>query len=95
MGQLGRTKKGCRMEYMPSCGVELVHCKGRNNFIMSDFLELLQIGVIEAMMQQFATHGIPMVVHMDGGPQFVPEEFSGFSRFWTFKHTVSSAYSSQ
>ena len=50
--------------------------------------------VINAIKQQFARHGIPVVVHTDSGPQFfMPQEFRAFSRAWDFvDHTVSSPY---
>ena len=44
---------------------------------------------------QFARHGIPVVVHTDGGLQFVSEEFREFAQLWKFQHTLSSAYNSQ
>ena len=86
-------------------GVDLFHCKERNYIIivdyLSDFLEITELlhinslGVIEAMKQQFARHGIPVVVHTDGGPQFVSEEFRelhsrGSSSIPYHRHTIAN-----
>ena len=51
--------------------------------------------MVEATKREFARHGIPVVVHTDGGPQFVSQEFSSFAKSWEFQHTISSAYNSQ
>ena len=45
--------------------------------------------------QHFARHGVPVVVHTDGGPQFASQEFQAFSMAWEFVHTISSPYHSQ
>ena len=49
--------------------------------------------VIQALKQQFALYGVPLVVHLDEGPQLTSEEFRDFSKSWGFSHTVSSYHS--
>ena len=85
MGQLRGRKKGCLMEYLPSCGErwEWIYFTAKEEttsslWIICQITELQQIkslAVIAAMKQQFRRHGIPVVVQTDGVPQFVSEEF--------------------
>ena len=53
---------------------------------LSDFFEVSELSqvssaaVIRVLKENFARHGIPVIVQSDGGPQFVSEEFSSFDR---------------
>ena len=86
-------------------GVDLWSCKGMDYLVVVDYLtDFFEVGelsstlssvVIQALKQQFARHGVPLVVHSDGRPQFRSEEFRAFSKSWGFSHTVSSSYHSQ
>ena len=59
----------------------LFHTKGEDYLIMVDYLTDLfevsgiphttTVAVINACKEQFARHGIPEVVHTDGGSQFL------------------------
>ena len=51
--------------------------------------------MIVATKEQFARHGIPVVVKSDGEPQFMPHEFKLFASTWGFVHICSSPYNSQ
>ena len=68
---------------------------GKVGVEITELQQINSLAVIAAMKQQFAKHGIPVVVHMDGGPQFVSQEFRAFSRSRKFQHTISLAYNSQ
>ncbi|KAL5477674.1 hypothetical protein EMCRGX_G024499, partial [Ephydatia muelleri] len=86
-------------------GMDLFKCKGKEFLIvvdyLTDFFEVSELPntlastIVEATKREFARHGIPVVVHTDGGPQFVSQEFSSFAKSWEFQHTISSAYNSQ
>ena len=86
-------------------GMDLFRVQGRDFLIIVDYLtdyfeisELMDTSasaVVQAVMQQFARHGIPVWVHSDGGSQFAAREFTIFSQAWGFEHTVSSPYNSQ
>ena len=86
-------------------GMDLFKCKGKEFLIvvdyLTDFFEVSELPntlastIVEATKREFARHGIPVVVHTDGGPQFVSQEFSSFAKLWEFQHTISSAYNSQ
>ena len=86
-------------------GIDLCRCKGKDLVAMVDYLtyfievselqQTLATTVINAIKQHFAQHGVPVVVHTDGGPQFMSQEFQAFSRAWEFVHTVSFPYHSQ
>ena len=47
-------------------------------------------GVIQALKDIFATHGIPDLVVSDNGPQFASQEFKEFGRNYNFNHVTSS-----
>ena len=80
-------------------GMDLFHSKGEDYFIMvTDFFEVPQtttVAVINACKEQFARHGIPEVVHTDGGSQFLSYEFGKFAKAWEFAHSVSAPYHSR
>ena len=86
-------------------GMDLFKCKGKEFLIMVDYLtdffevselpNMLASTVVEATKREFARHGIPLVVHTDGGPQFMSQEFRAFAKAWEFQQTVSSPYNSQ
>ena len=86
-------------------GMDLFKCKGKEFLIMVDYLtdffevselpNTLASTVVEATKRNFARHGIPLVVHTDGGPQFMSHEFRSFAKAWEFQQTVSSPYNSQ
>ncbi|KAL5515944.1 hypothetical protein EMCRGX_G001194 [Ephydatia muelleri] len=86
-------------------GMDLFKCKGKEFLIVVDYLtdffevselpNTLAYTIVEATKREFARHGIPVVVHTDGGPQFVSQEFSSFVKSWEFQHTISSVYNSQ
>ena len=86
-------------------GIDLCRCKGKDLVVIVDYLtdfievselqQTLATTVINAIKQHFARHGVPVVVHTDGGPQFMSQEFQAFSRAWEFVHMVSSPYHSQ
>ncbi|KAL5517497.1 hypothetical protein EMCRGX_G003052 [Ephydatia muelleri] len=73
-------------------GLDLFRSKGKDNLIivdyLTDFLEIcplsqtLKSDVIGATKEQFARHGIPVVVQSDGGPQFMACEFQVFASTW-------------
>ena len=85
--------------------MDLFKCKGKEFLIMVDYLtdffevselpNTLASTIVEATKREFARHGIPLIVHTDGGSQFVSQEFSSFTKLWEFQHTISSAYNSQ
>eukprot|EP00731_Ephydatia_muelleri_P019632 Em0012g457a len=85
-------------------GTDLFEYKGQDYLVMVDYLsdffevsELAQVSagaVIRVVKEQFARHGVPVIVQSDGGPQFVSREFSDFATEWGFTHTVSSPYHS-
>ena len=86
-------------------GMDLFTCKGKDYLIvvdyLTDFLEVSELPntvaatVVHSAKQHFARHGIPMIVHSDGGPQFMSREFMEFAKKWEFQHTVSSPYNSR
>ena len=47
---------------------------------------------IKALMQLFATHGLPERIVSDNGPQFTSEEFKQFMEINGIKHTLSAPY---
>ena len=51
--------------------------------------------MIGATKEQFARHGIPVVVQSDGGPQFMAREFQVFASTWGVVHTFSSPCNSR
>ena len=79
--------------------------KGKDYLIIVDYLtdffeicllsQTLTSDVIVATKEQFARHGIPVVVQSDGGPLFMSREFKLFASSWGFVHTCSSPYTSQ
>ena len=81
------------MKYQSKFGEKsewMFHSKGEDYLIMvdylTDFFEVSRIpltttaAVINACKEQFARHGIPEVVHTDGGPQFMSYEFGKFAK---------------
>ena len=86
-------------------GLDLFCCKGKDYLVvvdyLTDFFEVAELpntlasAVVNATKQQFARHGVPMIVHTDGGPQFMSKEFRWFEKAWEFQHTVSSPYNSR
>ena len=86
-------------------GIDLCRCKRKDWVVMvdclTDFIEVSELQqtlattVIFAIKQHVAPHGVPVVVHTHGGPQFTSQEFQAFSRAWEFVHTISSPYHSQ
>ena len=86
-------------------GIDLCRCNGKDWVVIVDYLtdfievselqQTLATTVIDAIKQNFARHGVPVLVHTDGGPQFTSQEFQVFSKEWEFAHTVSSPYHSQ
>ena len=86
-------------------GMDLFYCKGKDYLVvvdyLTDFFEVAELpntlasAVVNTTKQQFARHGVPMIVHMDGGPQFMSKEFRCFATAWEFQHTVSSPYNSR
>ena len=85
--------------------MDLCQCTGKDYLVVVDYLtdffkvaELsytLASAVVNAAKQQFARHGIPIIVHTDGGPQFMSQEFQAFAKAWGFQHTLSSPYNSR
>ena len=85
-------------------GMDLFKSKGKECLIMVDYLtdffevselpNTLASTVVEATKREFARHGVPLVVHTDGGPQFMSQEFGVFAKSWEFQQTVSSPYNS-
>jgi len=67
----------------------------------SDYFEFTKLSdqradtSIQACKEQFARHGVPQIVHSDGGPQFISAEFQQFAKSWEFQHSLSSPYHSQ
>ena len=86
-------------------GMDLFRSKGEDCLLMvgylTDFFEIsklphtLTTAVITACKEQFARHGIPELVHTDGGPQFMSYEFGKFAKEWEFAHSLSAPYHSQ
>ncbi|KAL5489020.1 hypothetical protein EMCRGX_G018062 [Ephydatia muelleri] len=84
-------------------GTDLFEYKGQDYLVMVDYLsdffevsELAQVSagaVIRVVKEQFARHGVPVIVQSDGGPQFVSREFSDFATEWGFTHTVVAEHS--
>ena len=85
--------------------MDLWRCKGKAYLVLVDYLtdffevgnlpSTLSVMVIQALKQQFARYGVPLIVHSDGGPQFTSAEFKAFPKSWGFSHTVSSSYHRQ
>ena len=85
-------------------GMDIFRSKGKNYLVLVDYLtdyfeicelqQTLAVNVIQAAKEQFARHGVPVVVQSDGGPQFMSREFQVFAKEWEFVHTVSSPYNS-
>ena len=48
------------------------------------------VGVIKALKDVFATHGLPDIVISDNGPQFSSHAFQEFAKSYCFTHTTSS-----
>ena len=80
-------------------GVDLCHCKGKDYLIMVDyFFEIgelpctLASAVIQTLKQHFAQHGVPLIVHSDGGPQFTTKlsRSLGGSLVQSRQHTTAS-----
>ena len=86
-------------------GMDLFCCRGKDYLVVVDYLmdffevaelpNTLASAVVNATKQQFARHGVPMIVHTDGGPQFMSKEFRCFETAWEFQHAVSSPYNSR
>lgn len=60
-----------------------------------DFRQLRQTSsreVIEHLKSWFATHGIPLKLESDNGPQYASQEFRRFAKEWCFDHVTSSPY---
>ena len=86
-------------------GMDLFTVKGKEYLLivdyLTDFFEVSELPdttaamVVHATKQQFARHGIPVLVHTDGGPQFMSQEFKSFSKTWEFQHSVSLPYNSR
>ena len=86
-------------------GLDLFQSKGKDYLIIVDYLthffkicplsQTLTSDVIVATKEQFARHGLPVVVESDGGPQFMAHEFQVFASTWGFVHTFSSPYNSR
>ena len=63
--------------------MDLFQCKGKDYLAvvdyLTDFFEVAELSntltsaVVNAEKQQFARHGIPIIVHTDGGPQFMSQ----------------------
>ena len=68
---------------------------------MSNFWEIDYLAkpdaktVITKLKYHFVRYGIPDQVVSDNGPQFSGEEFSKFSKKWSFAHTPTSPYNSK
>ena len=70
-------------------GVNLWRCKGKDYLVVVDYLtdffevgelpSTLSVVVIQALKQLFARHGVPLIVHSDGGPQFTSALQKGMS----------------
>ena len=86
-------------------GVDLFRFKGQDFLLIVDYLtDYFEISnlkstvatvVVDAIKEQFARYGIPVVVQTDGGPEFIAWEFRDFAKSWEFQHTMSSPYNSQ
>ena len=95
------------MRYLRSCGARWEWiCSVAKDYLvvvdyLTDFFEVAELpntlasAVVNATKQQFARHGVPMIVHTVGGPQFMSKEFRCFAKAWEFQHTVSSPYNSR
>ena len=86
-------------------GMDLFRFKGKDFLLIVDYLtdyfeisslkSTIATAVVDAIKEQFARYGIPVVVQTDGGPRFIAREFSDFAKTWEFQHTMSSPYNSQ
>jgi hypothetical protein len=67
----------------------------------SDYIEVfpLQDMTTESLVKQlkpvFATHGIPLILFSDNGPNYASHEFAEFAEDWDFEHVTSSPYHSK
>jgi len=64
-------------------------------FVLEQLQDAITTSVVEVLKRSFATHGIPVTVRTDNGPQLVSEEFQEFARDWKFNHVTSSPYYAQ
>ena len=67
-----------------------------SNYIEFDELHsTTATAVVSRLKRYFATHGIPIEVVSDNGPQFSSDESKQFSRTWIFQHIATSPYHHQ
>jgi len=66
-----------------------------NFFVLEQLQGTTTTSVVEMLKRLFATHGIPVTVRTDNGPQLVSEEFQEFANEWKFNHFTSSPYYAQ
>jgi len=64
-------------------------------FVLEQLQDTTTTSVVEMHKLSFATHGIPVTVRTDNGPQLVSEEFQEFARECKFNHVTSSPYYAQ
>ena len=64
----------------------------------SDYIELCSLtrltaeNLIECMKQVFSTHGVPMILISDNGPNYASRQFTEFAAEWKFQHVTSSPH---
>ncbi|XP_041379100.1 uncharacterized protein K02A2.6-like [Gigantopelta aegis] len=83
-------------------GVDICEFKGNQYLITVDYYsryidiaflsQITSFAVICKMKNVFAHHGIPEIVVLDNGRQFVSAEFRKFAIDWNFKHVTTSPY---
>lgn len=67
----------------------------------SDYVEVVELSdmtsgtLIRQLKPVFATHGIPMVLISDNGPNYASSEFAQFTKEWDFEHITTSPHHKQ
>ncbi len=69
--------------------------------VYSGYIELCELEdlttgtLIDKTKQVFATHGIPVTLITDNGPNYAAKEFASFARAWDVQHITSSPHHSK
>lgn len=83
-------------------GTDIFEFKGEHFILTVDYFskfievdklpDMSSASTVTAIKRQLSTHGIPLVIRSDNGPQFSSKEFATFCSEWEISHVTSSPH---